>query len=47
MSHTRESVIIVGAGLAGLVAAYEAIKGGKHVIILEQENRANLGGQAF
>ncbi|HJG42463.1 FAD-dependent oxidoreductase [Corynebacterium phoceense] len=47
MSHTQESVIVVGAGLAGLVAAYEAVKGGKHVIILEQENRANLGGQAF
>ena len=47
MSHKQESAIIVGAGLAGLVAAYEAIKGGKHVIILEQENRANLGGQAF
>ncbi|WP_293771455.1 FAD-binding dehydrogenase [uncultured Corynebacterium sp.] len=41
------SVIIVGAGLAGLVAAHEAVKGGKHVIIVEQENRKNLGGQAF
>ena len=37
MSHTQESVIVVGAGLAGLVAAYEAIKGGKSVddILLE------------
>ncbi|MCG7228650.1 FAD-binding dehydrogenase [Corynebacterium minutissimum] len=41
------SVIIVGTGLAGMVAGYEAIKGGKHVIFLEQENRNNLGGQAF
>ena len=41
------SVIIVGSGLAGMVAGYEALKGGKHVIFLEQENRNNLGGQAF
>ena len=43
----QKSVIIVGTGLAGLVAGYEAAKGGRHVIFLEQENRANLGGQAF
>ncbi|APT93490.1 FAD-binding dehydrogenase [Corynebacterium phocae] len=43
----NNSVIIVGAGLAGLVAAHEAVKGGKHVLILDQENRNNLGGQAF
>ena len=41
------SVIIVGSGLGGMVAGYEALKGGKHVIFLEQENRNNLGGQAF
>ncbi|MEM5986778.1 FAD-binding dehydrogenase [Corynebacterium hesseae] len=41
------SVIIVGTGLAGMVAGYEALKGSKHVIFLEQENRNNLGGQAF
>ena len=39
--------IIVGAGLAGLVAAHEAVKSGLKVLILEQENRNNLGGQAF
>lgn len=33
----ENSVIIVGTGLAGMVAGYEAIKGGKHVIFLEQE----------
>lgn len=42
-----ETVIIVGTGLAGLVAGFEAAKGGKHVVFLDQENRANLGGQAF
>ncbi|HEV7943522.1 MAG TPA: FAD-binding dehydrogenase [Solirubrobacteraceae bacterium] len=39
--------IIVGAGLAGLVAAHELVKAGRRVLILEQENRNNLGGQAF
>ena len=40
-------VIIVGAGLAGLVATYELSKAGKRVLVLDQENRNNLGGQAF
>jgi predicted oxidoreductase len=39
--------IVVGAGLAGLVAAYELTQAGRHVLIVEQENRNNLGGQAF
>lgn len=40
-------VIIVGAGLAGLVAAGELIAAGKKVVIVDQENAANLGGQAW
>ena len=40
-------VIVVGAGLAGLVATHELVKAGKRVLIVEQENRKNLGGQAF
>ncbi|WP_144782021.1 FAD-binding dehydrogenase [Microbacterium sp. BH-3-3-3] len=40
-------VIIIGAGLAGLVASAELARSGKSVIIVEQENAANLGGQAF
>ncbi|HKC28524.1 MAG TPA: FAD-binding dehydrogenase [Jatrophihabitans sp.] len=40
-------VIVVGAGLAGLVATYELISAGKRVLVLDQENRNNLGGQAF
>jgi predicted oxidoreductase len=40
-------VIIVGAGLAGLVAACELADRGKRVLIVDQENGANLGGQAF
>ena len=40
-------VIVVGAGLAGLVTAYEASKAGARVLILDQENCNNLGGQAY
>src|ERR1700712_1997199 len=40
-------VIVVGAGLAGLVAACEVVDGGRSVLIVDQENAANLGGQAF
>jgi uncharacterized protein len=40
-------VIVVGGGLAGLVAAAELADAGKKVILLDQENEANLGGQAF
>jgi uncharacterized protein len=40
-------VIVVGAGLAGLVAAGEIVEAGKRVLIVDQENAANLGGQAF
>lgn len=39
--------IIVGAGLAGLVAACELVDRGLRVLILDQENDANLGGQAY
>jgi predicted oxidoreductase len=39
--------IVVGAGLAGLVATYELVQAGRSVLVLDQENRNNLGGQAF
>src|SRR5690606_24244044 len=39
--------IIVGGGLAGLVAACELADAGKRVIIVEQEAENSLGGQAF
>jgi predicted oxidoreductase len=40
-------VIVVGAGIAGLVAACELVERGKSVLLVDQENEANLGGQAF
>src|SRR4051794_18468575 len=43
----RADVIVVGGGLAGLVATYELSQAGKRVLVLDQENRNNLGGQAF
>ncbi len=39
--------IVVGGGLAGLVAAAELGDAGKRVIVLEQEGENSLGGQAF
>lgn len=39
--------IVVGAGLAGLVAACELAGRGKQVLVLDQEGEQNLGGQAF
>src|SRR3954452_18653888 len=46
MSYDAD-VIVVGAGLAGLVAATELIDAGRKVIVLDQEPEASLGGQAF
>ncbi len=39
--------IVIGAGLAGLVATAELVAAGKHVIVLEQEPESDLGGQAW
>ena len=43
----KADVIVIGAGLAGLVAATELAEAGKRVVIVDQEPRQNLGGQAF
>jgi predicted oxidoreductase len=40
-------VIVVGAGLAGLVAATEIADGGRRVLLLEREGEQDLGGQAW
>jgi predicted oxidoreductase len=39
--------VVVGAGLAGLVATAELADAGKRVLLLDQEPEASLGGQAF
>ncbi|MQB06445.1 FAD-binding dehydrogenase [Agrobacterium tumefaciens] len=43
----RYDVIVVGAGLAGLVAATGAVERGFSVCLVDQEGEQNLGGQAF
>jgi len=40
-------VIVVGGGLAGLVATAELAEAGRRVILVEQEPEQSLGGQAF
>jgi uncharacterized protein len=39
--------IVVGGGLAGLVATGELVRAGRRVALLDQEPEASLGGQAF
>ncbi|MBA2176261.1 FAD-binding dehydrogenase [Halobacillus locisalis] len=40
-------VIVVGAGLAGLVATAELADAGKRVLLVDQEPEASFGGQAW
>ena len=40
-------VIVIGAGLAGLVATAELVEAGKRVVVLDQEPESGLGGQAW
>jgi predicted oxidoreductase len=40
-------VIVVGAGLAGMVAAFHAADRGRKVLLLDQEGPQSLGGQAW
>lgn len=46
MTHSHD-VVVVGAGLAGLVATAELLAAGRRVVLLDAENAASLGGQAF
>ena len=43
----KSDAIVIGAGLAGLVATAELVAAGKSVTVLEQESEANLGAQAW
>ncbi|MEP6694627.1 MAG: FAD-binding dehydrogenase [Chloroflexota bacterium] len=47
MPSLDADVIVVGAGLAGLVATAELTANKRKVILLDQEPEASLGGQAF
>ncbi len=39
--------IVIGAGLAGLVATAELVAAGKRVVLIDQEPETSLGGQAW
>jgi predicted oxidoreductase len=43
----QADVIVVGGGLAGLVAAAELAEAGRRVILVDQEPEGSLGGQAW
>lgn len=43
----KPDIVIIGSGLAGLVACYEITNTGKRVLLLDQESEQNLGGQAY
>lgn len=43
----QTDVLVIGAGLAGLVAAIEAARRGRDVIIIDQEGPQSIGGQAY
>ena len=45
--NSSYDVVVVGAGLAGLVAAAELGDRGKRVLVVDQEGGQFLGGQAF
>ena len=47
MSARSADAIVVGAGLAGLVATAELVDAGRSVLLVDQEGEQSLGGQAF
>ena len=47
LARMDADALVVGAGLAGLVAANELADAGRSVVLLDQESEANLGGQAW
>jgi predicted oxidoreductase len=46
LDHSAD-IIVVGAGLAGVVAAVEAADARRTVVLVDQEPAQSLGGQAF
>lgn len=47
MTALSADVIVVGHGLAGLVATCELIDAGKSVLLIDQEGPTDFGGQAY
>lgn len=46
MSGQESDIVIVGAGIAGLVAAHECLERGKSVTIIDRHDAENVGGLA-
>ncbi|ACZ31429.1 fumarate reductase/succinate dehydrogenase flavoprotein domain protein [Xylanimonas cellulosilytica DSM 15894] len=44
---TDADVVVIGAGLSGLVTACEVAASGRRVVVLDQEHPDSLGGQAW
>ncbi|CAM3806321.1 putative fumarate reductase/succinate dehydrogenase [Isoptericola cucumis] len=44
---TTTDVVVIGAGLSGLVTATELTAAGRRVVLLDQEPEASFGGQAW
>ena len=47
ISLLQHDVIVIGAGLAGLVATNEIARAGRRVLLLDQEGEQSIGGQAW
>ncbi|HSB95756.1 MAG TPA: FAD-dependent oxidoreductase, partial [Spongiibacteraceae bacterium] len=46
MPRSDDAVIIVGGGIAGIVAALELIAGGRRVVMIDRDSETNFGGLA-
>jgi len=46
MGRYKADVVIVGGGIAGIVAAFDLLALGKRVLIVDRDNEANFGGLA-
>ncbi|MDH3821833.1 MAG: FAD-dependent oxidoreductase, partial [Gammaproteobacteria bacterium] len=46
MSDYHSDIVVIGAGIAGLVAAHECLERGKSVTLVDRHDEANVGGLA-
>ena len=46
MNNNKSDVLIIGAGIAGLVTAYECLNRGLTVTILDRDKAEKIGGLA-